>query len=292
MPTLKEIRENYISLPDIDIQTVLSGITGRERPYILAHPEYRPGIIRYIKIRTALNKLSRGYPVAYVLGHKEFFGLDFLVNRHTLIPRPDTEIMVEEAANILGRHAGGALLIDVGTGSGCVPIAINKTLNNGGINTSLRTIALDISLSALRVAKKNAKRHGVNITFKKSGLLKNLCDPQLNNADSIVITANLPYLTRAWAESEPSIAYEPRIALIADEINGLSLYEKLFQQISDTSWFREHRLSILGEIDPRQSAAAAALAKKYFPSAGIRIKKDLSGHDRLIVIEGALNLKP
>lgn len=285
MLNLKAIREKYNHLPDGDVQIILAGIIRRDRAYILAHPEYRPTACQRVQIALALSKLARHYSVALILGHKEFYGLNFFVNKHTLIPRPDTELMAESAINILNQQTGGGLLIDVGTGSGCIPIAVLKTLKQKNIIA----VATDISGSALRTAKKNSLHHSVNIVFNKSDLLKNLNDSLLNNTGAVVITANLPYLTRAWTKAEPSIAREPDTALIADDANGLCLYKKLFHQINNRPIFFKRHLSILIEIDPRQTSEALALAKESFPHlSSIDIKKDLSGRDRLIVI----NIEP
>jgi release factor glutamine methyltransferase len=287
MPSLKEIQEKFKLLPSGDVLIILADIIGCDPAYILAHPEYRPNVIQCFKIRTALKKLPFGYPVAVILGHKEFFCLDFLVNRHTLIPRPDTEIMVEEVKNIIRENEPGGdkqMMIDVGTGSGCIPIAIIKSLNHQYITA----IAIDISRDALRVARKNAKRHNVDIHFVHGDLISNL-EPTLSGYDSFIITANLPYLTGEQYRAEPSIWREPIIALVSDSANGLDIYAKLFGQINNL--LKNGRLYILCEIDPRQNIAASALAKKYFPNADIEIKKDLSGRDRLLMIKQASNLK-
>lgn len=287
MQNLKAIREKFNSLPDGDVQIILAEIIGRDRAYILAHPEYRPNIIQRVKIRTALKKLSLGYPVAVILGHKEFYGLDFLVNKHTLIPRPDTEMLVSEALKILRNNQFGGneqMLIDVGTGSGSIPIAIAKTLKVAGI----KTIATDISRRVLRVAKKNAKRHQADILFFHRDLIADL-DSILSDYNVFVITANLPYLTGEQFRAEPSIRREPKTALVSDETIGLNIYAKLFGQIYDI--LTNSQLFILCEIDPRQNIAATALAIKYFPNAAIEIKKDLSGRDRLLTIKQAPNLK-
>lgn len=285
MLSLKEIQEKYKSLPGSDVQIILAEIIGQDRAYILAHPEFRPNIFQRFKIRTALKKLSSGCAVAVILGHKEFYGLDFLINKHTLIPRPDTEILVEEAANILraGELNGDKqILVDVGTGSGCIPISIVKTFKNN----SIKIIAIDISRKALSMAKINAKLHKVDIHFIHGDLIRNL-DATLSGYDSRIFTANLPYLTVEQYRTEPSVRYEPGTALVSDETNGLNIYARLFGQIDDM--LKNKRFIIFCEIDPRQNIAATALAKNYFPNAAIEIKKDLSGRDRLLIINQTLN---
>jgi release factor glutamine methyltransferase len=195
--------------------------------------------------------------------------------------------MVEEVINIIRADEFGAnkqMMIDVGTGSGCIPIAILKTLQPRTIETS----AVDISRGALRAARKNAKRHGVDIRFFHGNLLTNF-GSTLSGYDSYIFTANLPYLTGEQYRSEPSIRREPKTALVSDDFNGLNIYGKLFGQINDL--IKNGDIFILCEIDPRQNIAALALAKKYFSDADIEIKKDLSGRDRLLIIKQATNLK-
>jgi len=312
MSDLKQIRQKYsLSIPAIDFDLLAAAALKKNKEFVLAHPEYRPTICRRLRLAYFLFKRKRGWPMAYILGHKEFCGLDFLVNRHVLIPRPETELMVEEAARQISNFKfliskqipnpnNQILLIDVGTGSGCVPIAIMKTLKHenpdvkSGSRPCVGTFATDISGAALRVAEKNAKRHGVKINFLRGDLL----EPVLKKVSSfqfpvssVIITANLPYLTQNQFAGEPSIQKEPRLALIADNADGLSLYEKLFKQITGLLETGNWKLEILAEVDPRQSAAALTLAKKYFPNlptgqagAIIEIKKDLAGRDRLVLI--------
>ncbi|MDD2758518.1 MAG: peptide chain release factor N(5)-glutamine methyltransferase [Patescibacteria group bacterium] len=286
MLNLKQIRAKKsagVAIPDFDI--LLATAIGQPREYLYAHPEFTPGLWPRIKLAYFLRRFRRGWPIAYVTERKEFFGLNFLVNKHTLIPRPETESMVEEATKEIRKQKKGnsILFIDVGTGSGCVPVAIAKTL--GQENTTM--IATDISSGALRVARKNAKRHNVKIDFRRGDLLKPVRSLFLTPYSLVIITANLPYLTTTQFQSEPTIQREPKTALIADDKDGLSLYEKLFQQITTLTELGTANYELIIEIDPRQATAALALAKKYFPEANIEIKKDLAGRDRLVEISSS-----
>lgn len=289
------IRKFENNIPSPDLQIILAHALRREKSYIYTFPEYKPGIFTRAKFAFFLRLYKKGYSIAAIVKSKEFYGLEFFVDKHVLIPRPETELVVDAALDRLRtvnppvRQAGCGLrtvLIDVGTGTGCVPISIMKTLKHKNI----KTFAIDISKAALKTAKKNAKRHGVDIEFLHGDLLEPIIKTlKHENIKTIIITANLPYLTVRQFNNEPSIQREPRRALVADDQTGLSLYEKLFQQIT--------RLLIVNcllliEIDPRQSAPALALAKKYFPGAKVEIKKDLAGRDRLVqVIIDNPNLK-
>ena len=260
-----------------EIEIILADILKMDRANLIAHPKRRLSLFEYLKFLFAELRLKNNHPLAYILGRKEFFDLEFLVNKNVLIPRPETELIVEEAIRVIARHKvpwqSKIALIDIGTGSGCIPIAIAKN------TLDIKIIATDISSHALRVARKNAKRHGVDIKFYRGNLLEPILKSPIANC-RLLITANLPYLTREWTESEPSIAHEPRLALVADEANGLSLYEKLFQQVKSFI----NRCELIIEIDPRQTAEALSLAKKYFSGSKIEIKKDLAGRDRGLLI--------
>ncbi len=223
-------------------------------------------------------------------GHKEFCGLDFLVTKDTLIPRPDTELMVETVLEKIKTLPDNVLLIDVGTGTGCIPISIIKALEHKNLPTnraSIKTIGTDISGPALRVANKNAKNHTAAIDFLQGNLLEpifsNISTKQYIN-ETIIITANLPYLTNEQYQQEKSIWREPKGALVAAE-NGLAFYRALFEQITCRLLPRyKNKLSLYCEIDPSQSTAITTLIKKYLPLASTEIRKDLGGHDRLVCI--------
>lgn len=268
---------------------LLTKASGKSKEWLLAHPEYKNfwALLRY---KYYLKKLNQNVPMAYILGHKEFFGLDFLVNKHTLIPRPDTEALVDVTINeifdlkssILNQNI---LLIDIGTGTGCIPITILQKLQKLK-NYKIDTIATDISNGALKIAQKNAKKHNVKINFLHGDLLSPVLQAyKLTDLQALVITANLPYLKEEWWQNEPSIQQEPKSALVSDDKNGLELYEKLLQQIIEIKKILDIEYWIFLEIDPRQSTQIFSLIQKYLPEASIEIVKDLSDFDRVVKIK-------
>ncbi len=274
------------AVPFNDKLILLAWAIGQTKEQILAHPEKYVTLSTYFRFRHLLFRRKRGWPIAYLTGHKEFFGLDFIVNRHTLIPRPETELIVEIAGNEIKKNkANKIILIDVGTGTGCIPISILKKYNGAAEQANnITAFASDISRAALRVAKHNAKIHKVKITFLPGNLLKpaihylNLKNLQ---PTTLIITANLPYLTAEQYAAESTIKKEPRSALVAEN-NGLALYEKLFQQLRAVKQLNNQ--TIIVEIDPDQSAMLQTMIKKNFPTASAEIKKDLAGRDRAAVI--------
>lgn len=283
-----------------DAEILLAYALKRPREYVLVHNSDKVSIADWWQFCLLGKQRQRGCPLAYLTHSKEFFGLDFLVNRQVLIPRPETELVVELALLRLKDQAlyhqsksknlkpkpVQATLIDVGTGSGCIPIAIAKTLKQ--LNTQTFNIfAIDNSRPALRVARKNTRRHNVEITFLHGDLLEPFLKYYRSHAtDSaqIVITANLPYLTKKQFMSEPSIQCEPQSALVSDS-GGLALYEELLKQIK--KFVTCYRLPVAGffEIDPAQSARMKALIAKYLPNANVEIKPDLCGRDRVACVD-------
>lgn len=263
---------------------LLTKASGKSKEWLLAHPEYKNFWV-LLKYKYYLKKLNQNVPMAYILGHKEFFSLDFLVNKYTLIPRPDTEILVDETIKEISNiqySISNILMIDIGTGTGCIPITILKKLKD----LKITAIATDISKGALKVARKNAKKHKVKINFLHGDLLSPIFKSfNLAIFESLIITANLPYLKEEWWQNEPSIQQEPKSALVSDDKNGLELYEKLLQQIIEIKKILDIEYWIFLEIDPRQSTQIFSLIQKYLPEASIEIVKDLSDFDRVVKIK-------
>ena len=267
---------------------MLSKASGKSKEWILAHPEYK-NFWTLLKYAYYLRKLKKGIPMAYILGHKEFFNLDFLVNKYTLIPRPDTETLVDVVIDKISNFKfpiSNLLLIDVGTGTGCIPISILKRFKDSK-DIKINAIATDISKGALKIARKNAKKHAVNIQFLHGNLLSPVLQPacrqaglyKLTDLQTIIITANLPYLKEEWWGKEPSIQHEPKSALVSDAETGLKIYENLLQQIKTV------KCVVFLEIDPRQSSQIFNLIQKYLPSADIEIIKDLNCFDRVVKVK-------
>ncbi len=294
----------------LDFDLLLSHALHRPKEFLYSHDDYSPTKPELNRFQKYSRLYHTGYSIAAIIQHKEFYGLDFFVNKHVLVPRPETELLVEhaiKAANIAPSPArlavathgetqargevrrGGSnhpiILIDVGTGSGSIPISILKKTSQK-IN---KTFAIDISSRALTVAKKNARTHSVLITFLHGNLLKpllknNLTIQQFNNL-TLLITANLPYLTAAQFKSEPSVQKEPRIALVAKN-SGLELYEKLLKQIKRLLFSIDCcLLTCLLEIDPSQTKPIQQLIKTILPKGQVKILKDLAGLDRVVMIE-------
>jgi len=283
-----KLYKEKIESPHLDSEILLSNIINKTREYIIAHGEEKLNKKEITKFENLVKRRSGNEPLAYLTGHKQFYGLDFIVNKHTLIPRPETELMVREALKITQfatYNSQQALFIDIGTGSGCIIITLSKLL--GSRHSDIKSLhAIDFSRQALMVAKKNAKLHKVDkmIKFHKGDLLMPVIkeDLEIRNCN-LVILANLPYLTPAQFKNSPTIRHEPKSALLAGA-DGLKYYKKLFKQIKKHIDINKISLHLLCEIDSGQVNKIKQLALSLLPEFRLKIKKDLRGLNRLVIL--------
>ncbi len=272
--TLTQIAQKQYPLISLgDIELLLAKSLHRTLNYLYKNPEKILDRSCQSTFWRLLQRRSTNHSVAYLLGHKEFYGLDFLVNKHTLIPRPDSEVLIEEALKYLQTNKiKSPQIIDIGTGSGCLIISLAKNYKQPA-----GFYALDNSGRALKIAKTNARKHQLKhqIKFIKSDLLKNISDQKFD-----VLLANLPYLTKKQLR-EPSIKKEPRNALYGGS-DGLYFYKRLLKQLPE---YLNKKYLILLEIDPEQEMAIQAIAKQYLPKAKLEIVKDLNQQARALKIQ-------
>jgi len=296
MTFLQVLKESFISQKESGL--LMAFLLNKEPEYLLTHPETEidPRFIK--KYRLLERKRLAGWSIAVLIGQKEFYGLDFKVDKNVLVPRPETELMVDEILNITKKQSQDLTIIDLGTGSGAIIISCAHELKN--INYELyqhtKFLAVDISASALKIAKINSalNQQASKIKFLRGNLLKPIINKRDFNvlAGEIIIAANLPYLTPDQVEASPSIQMEPKLALVAG-FDGLKYYHELFAQIkSIKNIFKNDdatlsRLHIFCEIDATQSKGMKILANKFFSDFKIEIKKDLAGKNRLVIISFA-----
>jgi release factor glutamine methyltransferase len=267
--------------PSLDAQVLLAWVIDKPRSWVLAHPEAYLTNDQEQELEINLTRLKTGEPLPYILGHWEFFGLDFSVTPDVLIPRPETELLVEQALEWLRAHPTARRAVDVGAGSGCIAISLAVHIPN------LRLLATDISPAALQIAKANVIHHKLSqrIEFLQGDLLKPLKDEggQLNvqPATFNLLTANLPYIPTATLQDLDVYRREPTLALDGGP-DGLKLVRRL---LSQAPGIMEPGGLLLLEIEARQGGEAAALAAAAFPEARISILTDLAGLDRAIRID-------
>lgn len=289
MATIRVLQKEYLpTLASEDFFLLLARALARERIFPLAHPDYALTVDEEARAREYFDRRRHQEPVAYLTGHREFYGRDFSVTPDTLIPRPETELLIERVLQCMTaietNHPETSFsIIDIGTGSGNIIITLAKETALLHPQSHTTYHASDISRQALTVAQKNANTHAVTdiITFLESDLLNNFSSLSIKESHCI-IAANLPYLATAiYAESPADVRdYEPRSALISG-VDGLDHYRRLLPTLT---LFTRHALSttIFFEISPEQAPRLSHLIVQSFPQAEISVIRDLSGKKRLI----------
>ena len=263
--------------PNLDAAVLIAHIVNKPRTWVMAHPvELTLTPDQQDHLEKSLSRLENGEPFPYVLGHWEFFGLDLDVTPYVLIPRPETELLVEKAIVWLQEAPARSRVADVGTGSGA--IAVSLAVNVPRVNI----LATDISPKALPVAKRNAEKHAVanRINFVECDLLPTI--PQtVNQGEQLdLICANLPYIPTQTLHELPIYRREPTLALHGGE-NGLEIINKLLQIAP--LWLAPNGLILL-EIEATRGPQVVDLAQGMFPPAKIHLHQDLTGRDRLLEI--------
>lgn len=257
--------------PSREAQVLLAQVLGVERSWLLAHPEAELDAAQAVAFETGIARLKAGEPLPYILGEWEFFGLRLQVSPAVLIPRPETELLVETALAWLAAHPSRRRAADVGTGSGCIPVALAANC------ADLQIVAGDVSSAALQVSAANAERHGLQeqITLVESDLLSSMDGP------FDLITANLPYIPEARLPELAVSKWEPKLALGGGS-DGLRFIEPFLAQAVAKS---TPKALILAEIDASLEGQVARVAEKLWPGAAIEVRKDLAGVPRLLVVE-------
>jgi release factor glutamine methyltransferase len=263
----------------LDVQVLLAHILQKPRAWVLAHPEALLTLQQERVLDQAVQRLQAGEPLPYVLGEWEFYGLPFIVTPAVLIPRPETELLVDYAIQWLERRpellrclTARLAVLDVGTGSGCIAVALAARL------PGLKIAATDLSPSALEVARRNTSRHQVaaQICLLQSDLLSAF-SPQ---PTFHLICANLPYIPQETLPNLPVYSREPALALDGGS-GGLTLLRQLLHQA--VSCLAPGGLLLL-EIEASQGQVVPALARQVFSSAAVDLHRDLAGCDRLVSI--------
>jgi len=278
------------ALSRLETEIFVSFLLQKNREFLLTHPETKINKATYKKFLILSRKRQDNWPVAYLTGQKEFYGLKFKVTPAVLVPRPETEMMVGEIINITksdNQKDISYTILDIGTGSGAIIIAVARELkklkNNIFKNSQFK--AGDISAPALKIAQQNAINHRLSskIKFYQGNLLQAFkFKPNQLNKKYLIIAANLPYLTSTQINKSPSINHEPRLALDGAK-QGFKYYQELFKQLKELN-LNEVKISLICEIDPSQNISGQKIAKKYFPTANIISKKDLRKKYRFLII--------
>jgi release factor glutamine methyltransferase len=266
-----ETLQNISETPNLDSQILLAHILNKPRAWVVTHPDHVLPQQLSIMVQDGLNLLSRGTPLPYIIGKWEFFGLEFHLNRDTLIPRPETELLVERALEWLDEHPGQRFAADIGTGSGCIAVALAKN------SPEISFLAGDISHPALLIAKKNIFMHDVQERIEL--IASDLIPPVDLQFD--MICANLPYIPSQTLAGLKIQGHEPDLALDGGGV-GLDHISRL---ISYSPPYVKPGAVILIEIESSQGEQVSSLASSTFQEADITLHKDLAGRDRLVQIQ-------
>lgn len=267
----KKFAHKKILSPRLDAEVLLAYVLGKNKSYLYTYPDKKLTAAQLKKFNRLISMRNKYWPIAYLTGEKEFYKLRIKVNQKVLIPRPETELMVDEILK-LNKNWTAA---DIGAGSGCIAIALAK-------NGFKKIYATDVSKAILFRAGQNSKLNKVSSKIKF--IKGNLFDP-LKNDQIDIVAANLPYLSekiyQKSVKSFPEIKKEPKNALVAP-LEGLYYYQQLLKQISNAKYQPEY---LFFEIDPDQPEKIKRLIKNYFNPKSIKIKKDLCEKDRLVIVK-------
>ena len=263
----------------LDTQVLLCHVLGIERAMLYAYPEREITPLQEQQYFTLIARRKQYEPVPYLTGHKEFYGLDFFVDRRVLIPRPETELLVETALELIKRSITSghvSVVADIGTGSGAIPIAIAVE------EPRLPYIyASDISSDALEVAHLNCQRH--HVTERVKLLQGDLVSPLPEPVD--LLLANLPYVGTDEVDDIPPDVhlYEPHQALFSGP-DGLDLLRRLSEEVQRCSVLKPAGVLLL-EIGYQQREQLTHLLHKIWPNAIIACQKDHAGFDRILQVK-------
>jgi release factor glutamine methyltransferase len=261
-----------VDSPRISAEVILAHAVSLTRSQLLARSDFKLNPDQLARFQIDLDQLVKGEPLAYVVGHREFYDLDLITDQRALIPRPETECLVEKAIDLLTAHPH-PLIADIGTGSGAIAVTLAKHL------PSARVIATDLSPDAIDLARANARKHGVEtrLDFRVGNLLQPI------NESIDLIAANLPYVNdKDWPFLARTIrGHEPQMAFTGGS-DGLNLIRQLM--LDAPRCMKPHGF-ILMEIGAYHGEEVSSIAQQIFPLAKISIEPDYAGLDRLAVIK-------
>ena len=271
---VEQLKAAGCDAPRLDAELLLGHVLGLSRAQLVSRWHQSPSPEQVRAFSTLIQRRAQREPLAYILGYKEFFGLEIEVDRNVLIPRPETELMVERAIEMARQidPAGKVIIADIGTGSGAIAVSLAVSLPEAEI------LAADQNASALAVAARNCARHGVSARVRslQGDLLGALPEP----VDMIV--ANLPYVAHADLETlAPEIRlYEPVEALDGGP-DGLALIRRLLMQIASADYRPQ---VILLEIGATQGRTVVKLVRELLGRADVSVLQDYAGLDRIVVV--------
>jgi release factor glutamine methyltransferase len=263
--------EHVSDNPALEAQMLASFVLSHPRSWLLSHLDTLIDSDKQEKLNSHLYKLTEGYPFAYITGEREFYGRKFVIKPGILVPRPETELLVETALEWLVVHPSCRSSLDVGCGSGCIAVSLAAECQG------LSVVAIDIDPAVVKLTQQNAAMHHVDQNVLC--LVGDLISPFKSKFD--LICANLPYIPSGTLQGLAVTKFEPLLALDGGE-DGLQIIDRLLVQAK--SILSPGGL-ILMEIESTQGDCARQLALQYFPRSKIKLHLDLADHPRLLAIQ-------
>lgn len=276
---LRKAADNLPALGDsirADAQRLFGEAAGRDSGWLLAHADAPVDAGAYRRYEGLIERRSAGVPLAYVLGRAGFYGREFIVDERVLVPRPETEHLVEAAlADLRGRKRGTGRIADIGTGSGAIAVTLACEL------AGARIVGTDASAPALAVANQNARRLGVAARCRF--IAGDLAAPLAAAGPFDCIVANLPYVPTGAVPQVPNpVGYEPRLAVDGGR-DGLDLYRRLLAQLPA---LLAAGAGCFFEAAPPTIELLAELCERAFPAALVAVGEDYAGLERFVAITG------
>lgn len=254
----------------LDAEILLAHLLGVGRSHLLARLTDTVETSNQALFTALVERREAGEPVAYITGHREFYGLDLIITPDVLVPRPETESAVDACLEALADNDIG-LLADIGTGSGAILVAVCTNL------PKIRAFGVEISPAALEVARLNCHAH--NLDARVSLYTGNLLEPLPEKVD--VIVANLPYVSPGEADIDVA-TWEPQVAVFGGGEDGTALIREFLKSAPD---YLLPGGTVIMEVAYSQGKQVSELAAASFPGANVAVRKDLAGYDRIIVIK-------
>lgn len=258
-------------LTDENTKLALEQVLNLSKPEILLNKDKELTKQEYKNYKKIIKQLNKGKPIQYITHKAYFYNKEYYVNKNTLIPRPETEVLVNKTNELIKEHLKqeNINILEIGTGTGIIPITLKH------LNKNYTIVATDISKKALKVAKKNQKTYNTDITFIKTDLYKGI------NKKFDCIISNPPYIEENSKKIEKQVKEnEPKKALYGGK-DGLDYYRKILKDITKII-NKKHIISF--EIGENQGKKIKQIVKKYLPNDKVIIEKDYNNYDRYIYI--------
>lgn len=278
------LSEAKVSGLGLEVEVLICYVLKKDKTWLFLNKNFEISDENCAKLNKFIAQLVDGLPLAYITELKEFYGYEFYVNSNVLIPRPDTELLVELAIKRVGQFFGGLKdchFVELGIGSGCVSISIlNKLIEQGFDTSNISLFGIDVSEDALKVASTNLNKF--NLTNKITLVQGDLLSPLEWDFEIDLLIANLPYLSIADSLVEENVKkFEPGTALFSEN-DGLDHYFRMFSQVTE---FVKPPKCILIEIGFNQADQIVEFIQKKLPLYKVIVHKDLAQNDRVVELQ-------